>query len=235
MTSDVDSALKAAAEHYNAVPTRFQEVYDTLLPFKDLKDNCEVQWQLARASRDVAQLDATVEARKKELIYEAYQFAQNAMAADADNFASHKWIGITTNDISKYEGTKKTIENAFIIRDAFKRATELNPTDATSWFLLGEWCYNVANLGWVQRKAAAAFFAAPPTSTYEEAIQHFKKAEEVKPLFYIGNQVSMARAYLGLKNKAEAKKCLQTALTIQPENEKDEKLLKEAQDLLKTL
>lgn len=37
---------------------------------------------------------------------------------------------------------------------------------------------------WLQRKLAATIFVAPPTSSYEEALMYFKKAEEVEPLFY---------------------------------------------------
>jgi hypothetical protein len=37
------------------------------------------------------------------------------------------------------------------------------------------------------RKIASAVFATPPTSTYEEALAYFKKAEETEPSFYSMN------------------------------------------------
>lgn len=37
---------------------------------------------------------------------------------------------------------------------------------------------------WYQRKIASMIFTTPPTSTFEEALEYFNKAEEVEPRFY---------------------------------------------------
>ena len=69
---------------------KFQEVYDTLAKLKDQTSHCELQWKLARAARDLSQLSATSNDQKKELIYSGLQFAENAVAANDQNFAAHK-------------------------------------------------------------------------------------------------------------------------------------------------
>lgn len=38
------------------------------------------------------------------------------------------------------------------------RAHELDPTDATPLFLLGNWCYEVAGIGWMVSKSIFFFF-----------------------------------------------------------------------------
>lgn len=60
---------------------------------------------------------------------------------------------------------------------ALQKALHFNPTDGYAHYVLGRWCYQVASVGWLQRKAAAALFASPPESSYEQALEHFMKAE----------------------------------------------------------
>jgi hypothetical protein len=37
-------------------------------------------------------------------------------------------------------------------------------------------------LSWIEQKAAAAFFASPPQSSFEEALGHFAAAEAMDPV-----------------------------------------------------
>ena len=41
------------------------------------------------------------------------------------------------SEVGDYEGIKKKIENGYLIRDEFTKASELNPNDALCYFLLG--------------------------------------------------------------------------------------------------
>ena len=102
--------------------------------------NAELLWRLARACRDLANLSVTDQTSKRSLIYEAHEYAQRALAADEENYASHKWYAITLSDVGDYEATKQKISNAFKIQSHFKRAIELNSSDATCYHLLGRWC-----------------------------------------------------------------------------------------------
>ena len=43
----------------------------------------------------------------------------------------------------------------------------------------------VASLSWLERKAAGALFATPPTSTYEEALESFKKVRILMVTIYL--------------------------------------------------
>lgn len=54
---------------------------------------------------------------------------------------------------------------------------QLNPKDATTAHCIGVWCKVFAELPWYQQKMASILFAAPPTSSYEQAIEMFQHAE----------------------------------------------------------
>jgi len=231
--SDVATVIEEANELYKE--NKFQEVYDKLIQHKSETSNCELQWKLARAARDLSQLDSTSKDRKLELVSEGLKFAENAVAANDADFSAHKWKGILLSDLSSSEGYKKQIANAYIIRDEFVKAAELNPNDALCQFLMGEWCLKVADMTWIQRQAAKALFGTPPTSSYDEALKYFLKAEDVNSGFYVGTYVSLGKTYLKMKNKEDAKKWLTKAVNYKSENEKDDKLIEEAKGLMKGL
>ena len=44
-----------------------------------------------------------------------------------------------------------------------------------SYHLLGHWCYRVAAMSWMERKAASSLFGTPPESTYQETLDYFLK------------------------------------------------------------
>ena len=86
--NSAETAIKQAAEFYDK--SEFEKVYDTLVKHKSETSNCELQWQLARACRDLATLASTTPQMKKDLTYEGLECAENAVKADDNNFASHK-------------------------------------------------------------------------------------------------------------------------------------------------
>ncbi|KAI1730041.1 regulator of microtubule dynamics protein 1 [Ditylenchus destructor] len=113
------------------------------------------------------------------------------LAREALNVALHKWYAIILNYWSEFQGSKAQIESAQEVKTHFERALQLNSLDATTWHLLGIWHFHVADLSYVSRLAAKAFYGTPPSSTYKEALRHFQKAEQIQPNFYSANQYYM--------------------------------------------
>ena len=68
------------------------------------------------------------------------------------------------------QSTKERIADAYIIRGYFDAASRAEDAlglpsaerDPFLQYVLGEWCYALGSLTWVQRKAAAAIFGSPP-------------------------------------------------------------------------
>ncbi|XP_065751315.1 regulator of microtubule dynamics protein 1 isoform X4 [Phocoena phocoena] len=152
-------------------------------------EDAELLWRLARASRDIAQLSGTSEEEKKLLVYEALEYAKRALEKNESSFAAHK------------------------------KAIELNPKDATAIHLMGIWCYTFAEMPWYQRRIAEMLFATPPSSTYEEALGYFHRAEQGK-------------TYLKLHNKKLAAFWLTKAKDYAAHTEEDKQIQTEAAQLL---
>nr|XP_020660627.1 regulator of microtubule dynamics protein 1 [Pogona vitticeps] len=197
----VDEVLDQADYLYESGET--EKLFQLLEQHKN-SENAEVLWRLARASRDLAQLSHTPVERKKQLTYEALDYAEKALKKDPSCFSVHKWYGICVSDVGEYEGIKKKIANAFVIKEHFQKAIELNPKDATSLHLMGIWCYTFAEMPWYQSKIAAILFSTPPSSSYQEALNYFQKAEDVEPNFYSKNLLFLGKTYMKLNNRKMA-------------------------------
>ncbi|XP_071958331.1 regulator of microtubule dynamics protein 1-like [Antedon mediterranea] len=231
-TSPEDVAVKEADELYHN--HEIHKLYKYLGEFKDT-ENPLLLWRLARASRDVAQHSHTDPETSKRLTYEALEYSKRALELDDTNFACHKWYAICISDVGDYEGSKKKILNAFKIQEHFKKAIELNPKDATSYHLLGLWCFTFADLPWYQKKAAAVIFTTPPESSFEEALSYFSKAEEVEPNFYSKNLLMLGKTYIKLNNLKMALLYLTKARDYPAKTEEDLKVREETEQLLPKL
>ncbi|XP_002160454.4 regulator of microtubule dynamics protein 1 isoform X1 [Hydra vulgaris] len=212
----------------------FKGVYEYLLQFKSSEDP-ELLWRLVRATRDRACMPDVSKEEKKTLIFEAFEYAKKALQFGEENFACHKWYGIMLSQTGDYIGTKKKLEDSPAMKQHFEKAIQLNPNDATSRHLIGMWCFSFADLAWYERKIATVVFGTPPSSTYEEALQNFEKAEELSPSFYSTNQYMLGLAYLRLGNKAKAKEWFQKVCEFQVVKEEDKENIQKAKDQLKSL
>ncbi|EDO33467.1 predicted protein, partial [Nematostella vectensis] len=185
------------------------ELYEVLIKFKE-SDKAGTMWRLARAARNKAER-AKDGNEKKKFTYEALEYAKKSVELDDRDFACHKWYAITVSNVGDFEGTKTKIQNAYTIRDHFQKAVDLNPTDATSRHLLGLWCFTFADMPWYQHKLAAAIFSTPPSSTYDEALNHFEMAESLQPNFFSKNHLMLGKTYARLKKLEKAKFWLEKA------------------------
>nr|CAD7586046.1 unnamed protein product [Timema genevievae] len=80
---------------------------------------------------------------------------------------------------------------------------------------------SITDMPWYQRQIARTFFATPPTSTYEEALQFFSKAEEVDPQFYSQNLLMLGKTYLRINDLENARHYLYLASTYPTHTDDD--------------
>ena len=143
--------------------------------------------------------------------------------------------GIILSSIGDYEGSKVSIANSSVIKSHWEKAVELHPQNPTTYYLLGRWCMAIADLSWLERKAAAVLFGTPPESSYDEALIFLHQSEELAPDSWKKRSLLLAQVYHKQKNSTKAKEWVQKALAIPIRSEEDEIAHEEAQTLLSKL
>ncbi|XP_010124465.1 PREDICTED: regulator of microtubule dynamics protein 2, partial [Chlamydotis macqueenii] len=137
--------------------------------------------------------------------------------------------------MSQFESVQNKIRNGYLFKEHLDKAIELKPQDPFLYYLNGRWCYSVAQLSWIEKKVAAALFGTPPTSTVEEALQNFLKAEEMCPGYSKCNYVYLAKCYKDLGQKNNALKYCDSALSVLSVTNEDKEAQKDLEDLLLAL
>lgn len=192
-----------------------------------------VTWRLARCAYDVSNLKSTSADEKKELTYYAKDVIQKAIDRTQDVAQVHNWFGIILSSIGDYEGSKVSIANSYTIKGHWEKSVELDPTNPTTYHLLGRWCISISDLSWLERKAAAVLFGAPPESSYDEALGFLMKSENLSPGTWKKNTLMIAQVYYKMKNWAASKEWTEKAIAVPVKNEEDETVHDEATALLK--
>merc|ERR1719234_1757102 len=132
-------------------------------------------WRLCKAQYLCSVLenqDDNKESQRK-LIMEAINSGEEALALDSKNSEAHKWFAIALGSRGEFGGVKEKILDGFEFKKHIDLAADLNPRDHITQHLLGRFCYEVSQLSWIERKMAGTLFAAPPTASLPEAVQHF--------------------------------------------------------------
>lgn len=142
--------------------------------------------------------------------------ALEAFEGDAD---AHKYTGILSAKAAR--DMKEKIANAYKIREHTQRAIQLRPKDAVLHHILGVWCFEVASLGWIQRQVASALFGAPPTATFDEAVAHLTRSEELAAApggsgAMMSTRLKLAQALLAKGDRAAARTWIERSLAVPP-------------------
>ncbi|NXB15098.1 RMD2 protein, partial [Rhagologus leucostigma] len=202
-----------------------KEGFRLLLEKDDKYENCvDFLWRLARAYGDLFEMTTDAEEKRRYV-------------TDVHSWINASWDGfaIMCGYMSQFESVQNKIRNGYLFKEHLDKAIELKPQDPFLYYLNGRWCYSVAQLSWIEKKVAAALFGTPPTSTVEEALQNFLKAEEMHPGYSKCNYVYLAKCYKDLGQKNNALKYCDSALSILSVTNEDKEAQKDLEALLLTL
>ncbi|XP_076190390.1 regulator of microtubule dynamics protein 2 isoform X2 [Aptenodytes patagonicus] len=213
-----------------------KEGFRLLLEKDDKYENCvDFLWRLARAYGDLFEMTTDAE-EKRKYVTDGKIKAEKAVQLDARSAESHQWL--PSQSQKKWPLLECSSSESILpicIREHLDKAIELKPQDPFLYYLHGRWCYSVAQLSWIEKKVAAALFGTPPTSTVEEALQNFLKAEEMCPGYSKYNYVYLAKCYKDLGQKNNALKYCDSALSILSVTNEDKEAQKDLEALLLTL
>uniref|UniRef100_A0A8R1HZ81 TPR_REGION domain-containing protein n=1 Tax=Caenorhabditis japonica TaxID=281687 RepID=A0A8R1HZ81_CAEJA len=231
LQSQIHSSAMSSFDDVDALfgTDRVQEGYDALKKRYDSGEkSIDILWRLAKFCNEIA--NSVDKSKRKDIITEGKKYATEAWDQDSNNFLAARWAALMSGKITEYLGTKDKIEEGKKCKEYLDRAISIQPKEDAVLHLRGRWALSVANLSWLERKAAAVFYAEPPTATVEEAIADLQAAYDINPE-WIENTVYLGKALHQKGDKAAAKTYFEKALSIAPKNDNEKELLTEAKSL----
>jgi len=215
---DVDDKLEGSGDEQEEALRILREREE------ELNQNGEFLWRLCKAVYlSAINLGVRGDASgKRALIDEAVKLGKKAVDFNCNSSEGHKWYAIVVGSRSEYVGTKEKIEDGYEFKRHIDRAAELAPHDHTIQHLLGRFCYEVAALSWWEKKMAATLFAEVPTTSMDEAREHFANAERLKPDGWKENRQFLAKSLVQLGEVEEAVVWLERAAAMPVKNPDDE-------------
>lgn len=216
--------------------SKFEELLELLKKQPNWDSNEQVLWRLARCEFQLAKKLEKEKDKHAELVNTAYEHVKRSLELDDKNGLAHKWAAILLDATSTLKGTKERVLQVLNVRQHMEKAVEYAPTDATSYYLLGEWHFSCYQVSWWERKLANIAFGKLPDADMEVALKMFERAEEVERDFYSKNKLMLAKTLLELKrNKERALTLLGEVVSKYSNSEKwdDKEAVVEASKLLK--
>ena len=185
-----------------------QEALD-LLGTTDIQANGDLYWRAIKAHYEM--FSSTEDEKQQQAYLEKGLDLVHSAPAYFDKYANTKafllkWKAILLGKLGGFQSTKEKMANSFVIRESLEEARQLfaslGAEDGSIYQALGEWCFKVAGISFIERQAASVLFGKPPQSSYEEALEHFLKGYELKPTPALALKVADTYQKLGKKQLA---------------------------------
>jgi len=201
----------------------YEELLDKLKEHQDNPEEAlQIQWRLVQACLVLADSFEKVKnkAQAKKYTEESFEMAKEAIKSGPNSLQAHKWYCAAVGRMAPLVSTKERIKFGHEFKEHRDIAVGIDPNDELMHHMYGRWCYEVASLSFFERKIAESFFASPPTSTYEEALDSLQKAHDLKQDWKT-NHLWLAKAYIALKKYSEAIKWIDSGIAFPIKSEDD--------------
>ncbi|KAJ6643997.1 Regulator of microtubule dynamics protein 1 [Pseudolycoriella hygida] len=220
---------------------RFEDSLVVLKSFHD-QSKADVKWRQGRALYKICEKDKN---RRQELIPQAFQLVTESLKLNGNDVEAHLWMQVfsfkkpyprSMNPIctnraalvdakSQIDGLYARLKSLPEVKKYMLNAVEINPNYAHAWFALGSYAYGIASATWYEQKVIR--LVCPDVSeTYEEALEHFLRAEQANPNFCSLIILYIGRCYDALGDHDKAKYYFTKASNVNVLNN-DDKMCRE--------
>eukprot|EP00286_Rhodomonas_abbreviata_P016938 CAMPEP_0181322114 /NCGR_PEP_ID=MMETSP1101-20121128/19055_1 /TAXON_ID=46948 /ORGANISM="Rhodomonas abbreviata, Strain Caron Lab Isolate" /LENGTH=220 /DNA_ID=CAMNT_0023430005 /DNA_START=27 /DNA_END=689 /DNA_ORIENTATION=+ len=188
---------------------------------------------LQRKSRWISEIadDTKDTAEKAKLYRESVEVALASIAADPDNFATHKAAAISKGKLLDHVGINELVQLTKDVKDHIEKSIAIDSSDSAAWHVLGKWHCGVASLNWVTMMALKVVFGGMPDASHEKALECLQKANDIYP--NASSVLEKAKVLMLMGRKAEAKAALEGTLGMDTDLPVYRRSIEEAKQLLK--
>lgn len=205
-------------------------------------NNVQVLWRLSKA-KYYTSLEYIREEERFKLIASARESIMKTLKVDPSLSEVHKWYAVIIFEHCmmqlkiKKNQTYDELETRTML-DNFKKhsfkAMELNPEDPFTLYLIGNYCYYLADFQsqniWLYTKLSDT-----PTILYKQALMYFKKAELIQPNFDIHNLLMLGKTFLQMNYNICAEYYFKQVTQYPVVTLEDRRIKEEGERLLKSI
>lgn len=172
----------------------------------------ETLCRLARVESDLSRVEKGEEQRR--LVSSAVERAGAAVKLAPDSALGHLVLAEALARQSDHEGPRTRLALSRQIKGEVDRSLALDPHQARAYHVRGVWNLEMATRGWYDRAMGRTVLGGQPRgASLANASQDLEKAVELEPRD-IGHRVELARVYEHLKRDSDARRELDTALSL---------------------
>jgi len=209
--------------------------YESFLRAKKLynknPNNIEVICRMAGTNFIKAQNESDRDKQKKNF-YHGFDYAKKAIRLDSLDGYANFWYAAYIGRIGEIEGIKQAILNSYDVKKYGLRAIQfISEKYDPVYHMMGRWHYELADLSEIEKVLASLIYAKPPDGSYEEAIDYFRAAIEIKPN-EIRNHFWLGRTYLAIGKRDFAIKQFKIVLSLNPRDRDDEIMQSQAREVV---
>ena len=229
-SQDISVVLKEA-ERLEAIPNEKEAL-------KYFKEALKIQPLNLHALTKCSELCSRIGAREKvqqtrdSYFQAALIYAKTATKYHPNSDEALVVMGIAMGRMALTKSGKEKIATVKEIKHYAEMALKINPDNFKAWHIIGKWNYEVSSLTVLEKAATKVFYGGLPDASLKKSIEAYEKAKSLSPSFTL-NYLELAKAYKKNNQKKNAIPLLRYALTIPNRTEDDERIKKEAAELLK--
>lgn len=160
----------------------------------------------------------------------AKNYAEAALKIQPENGEANCVMAIALGCVALDASSREKVNAAKSIKKYLDKALQYDPSNFKAWHVLGRWHYELSELNMFERAAIKILFGGLPSSSFDQAITAFEKANTIKA--FAANNFEMARAYTKKGDRKKAIASLEALLQMPNTTEDDEPLKASARRLL---
>jgi tetratricopeptide (TPR) repeat protein len=223
---EADSLADKAFENEEAL-----EKYQEALALDSV--NYEVLWKLSRSYVMIGEHFPTVTDEQKEaqlqLYEEAVQYAEKAISVKGDGSMGYAQRAAAKSRVALFKNIWKSSGLMNDVKEDCEKAIDLDPQNAIAYDVLGQ-----AHMKLSERMKLFRWPFGVSWGNTDDAIVCFEKAISIDPNF-IAYRIDAARAYIEKKDYQKAQEHLSAIFTLPTFSGDDDRLRKEAANLLEQI
>ena len=213
---------------------RNQEALSVCLDAEKLSpDDAEVLRRVAKQYAELV-LDAAGQDQKRALADKALGYAKRAVASNPKSALAQLSVAICYGRAATVADAKTKIAYSKLIKEYADRALALDPNNDLTYFVLGSWSHEMANLNGFLRAAARVVYGAIPTATNKDASRFLEKAVALNPR-RVSNHAALGRSYAVQGDRERARQSFNRALSLPNGDKADDLVKKQAREDLAKL